>query len=82
MALLTLDEAAARIGASRETIDEWVRIGLMTVQEGPDKINLPIALPGNSQPEKYVEEEELFEQAESAGWFELGTENWDSIEDE
>jgi hypothetical protein len=81
MALLTLEEAAARVGAPRATIEEWIRSGLLAVQVCPRPDNLPPGALGAIQMDKYVDDEELFERAESAGWFELGAENWDSSED-
>ena len=82
MALLTLEEAAARIGAPRERIEEWVASGLLTVHMHPRPGKVPGDAGGLGPMEKYVEEDELFERAESAGWFELGAENWDGAEGE
>jgi hypothetical protein len=82
MAWLTLEEAAARIGAPREALEEWVRHGLLAVHTLPRQEAPPLDAPGLRKVEQYVDEDELFERAESLGWFELSAENWDGEEGE
>jgi hypothetical protein len=77
MAWLTLEEAAARIGAPRETLEEWVQHGLLAVHAQSPPGSPPADLPGVKNLEEYVDEDELLERAESLGWFELSAENWD-----
>jgi hypothetical protein len=81
MALITLEEAAARTGAARETIEEWVKSGLLAVQERPRPASSPPGDLGRQSMEKCVDEEELFDVAENMGWLELSSENWDDDED-
>jgi hypothetical protein len=82
MALLTLEEAAVRIGVPRETLKDWVQQGLLTVHGQPPRESPTAEPPGVKSSEEYVDEEELFERAESLGWFELSAENWDDDEGE
>ena len=72
MALLTLEQAAARLGTPRETIEEWVRLGL---------ISLHPALASSPHGEHHVTEEELLRTAESVGWLQLSQRNWDDAEE-
>jgi hypothetical protein len=81
MPLLTLDEAADRVGVPRTTIDEWVQGGLLRLQKRPRSDELPPDVLGLLRLEDCVDEEELFAKAENLGWFVLGAENWDSVED-
>ena len=41
IALLTLEEAAARIDVPRETIEEWIRSGLLTTRRLPRPRKVP-----------------------------------------
>jgi hypothetical protein len=78
MALITLGEAARRTDASREKLDEWIKLGLLAVHARP--VNPP---PGGAEPtqtEPCVDEEDLFDVAESEGWWEVSVESWDSEE--
>ena len=70
MGLITLDEAAARLGVPRETVEEWCRSGLLTPRPGP----------ASPPTEPCVEEEELAAVGESLGWLELSGGGWDSAE--
>jgi hypothetical protein len=88
MRLLTLDEAAAKIDAPRETIEEWIRLGLLTVHSGPQlsqpavgQSSVKERLAAKSQVEQRIDEDELFDVAEREGWLELGAENWDGDEE-
>jgi hypothetical protein len=72
MALLTLEQAAARLDTPRETIQEWVRLGLLPLHEAP------VSSPHGEQ---HVEEEELLRIAESMGWLQLSQQNWDDAEE-
>ncbi len=70
MALITIQEAAERLGISLETVETWVQMGLLRV-----------TLKTPSVPEGalgiLVEEDELQRVAESMGWFILAAERWD-----
>jgi hypothetical protein len=88
MRLLTVGEAAAKIDTSRETIEEWIRLGLLIVHFGP-QLSQPAegqsSVEGRpaakSQVEQWIDEDELFDVAEREGWLELGAENWDGDEE-
>jgi hypothetical protein len=71
--MISLKEAASRLGLSPKTIEEWADKGLLQIRNG--------AKPAES-PEKMVDEEELAQVAENLGWFQLSAENWDEDEGE
>jgi hypothetical protein len=73
MVLLTLEQAAARLDTPRDTIEEWIRLGLLSVRPSP----LSPPPPG----EQCVAEEELFRIADSVGWLHLSQQNWDDAEE-
>jgi predicted site-specific integrase-resolvase len=56
MSLLTLDEAAIRLGVPRQTIEDWMKRGLLASEH-------PSVPPGCA--ETYVEEDQLLDVAES-----------------
>jgi len=62
--MISLDEAAARLGLSPQTIEEWAEKGLLHVHVR----------------EQQVDEEELAQVAESLGWLQLSAEDWDDDE--
>ena len=82
MAWLTLEEAAARIRAPRETLEDWIQNNLLEVHTFPGLVNLPPNAPEATRLEKYVDEDKLFERAENLGWLELSSETWDGPADE
>jgi hypothetical protein len=82
MPLLTLDEAAVRLGTSRETIDQWIRSGVLSVHQRPQPNGSPDGVIGTARLEPCVDEDELFDKADSMGWLMLSAEAWDRTEDE
>jgi len=72
MGLLTIPEAAVKLDTQRETIEQWIELGLLAVHPPPVSTSVPA--------EKWVAEEELFRIAESVGWLHLSQQNWDDIE--
>jgi hypothetical protein len=81
MSLLPLDEAAARLGVPRTTVEDWVQRGLLTAHDQPVRADVVSGGPGQSKI-PYVEEEQLFDVAESMGWLELSAGRWDGDEEE
>ncbi len=80
MALVTLDEASARLGVARGTIEDWARQGLVTLRPRLLPENPP---PGSSAEERAdpcVEEDQLVDVAESLGWLQLSGDGWDGEE--
>ena len=75
MALISMDEAAARIRAPRETVEEWARLGLLTLRAASPTLEVPSG-------EQSVDEEELADVAERMGWWEVTAESWEHQEDE
>ncbi len=81
MSMISLEEAATRLGLSAEAIEEWAEQGLLHVQsvvpvrEGP-----PVYTAGLGVPEQQVDEDELAQVAESLGWLQLSAESWDDDE--
>ena len=85
MALISLNEAAARIHAPRQLIEEWARRGLLTVQALGHPSSTGLVSPGAAPTVSAcqgVDEDELADVAESMGWWELTIESWDRQEDE
>jgi len=76
--MISLDEAATRLGLSLQTIEEWGKTGLLQVH--------PVVTPGYFPPawvtEQQVDEDELAHVAESLGWLQLSAEDWDEDEGE
>lgn len=82
MPLITLDEAAARIGVTRETFDQWLQQGILPIYQRSVPAQSPT---GDARPprlEQCVDEDEVVEIADSIGWFMLSAENWDGAEAE
>jgi hypothetical protein len=71
MSMISLGEAATRLGLSPEAIEEWAQKGLLHVHTV-----------GMVVKEQQVDEEELAEIAESLGWLQLSAEGWDDDEGE
>jgi hypothetical protein len=82
MAMISLDEAAIRLGLSLEAIEEWANKGLLHVHTIGTPGDLPPALVEPGVREQQVDEEELAQVAESLGWLQLSTEDWDDDEGE
>jgi predicted site-specific integrase-resolvase len=80
MALITLEQAAARIGVPRETVEEWIRLGLLPTQETLSANGSPQPI-ASSPLEKYVDEQDLHDRVESLGWLKLSAEGWDGAEE-
>jgi hypothetical protein len=78
MSMISLEEAAARLGLTPEAIEEWAKKGLLHV----DTVVTPGAMPQSSVRlvvnEQQVDEEELAQVAESLGWLQLSAEDWDN----
>jgi hypothetical protein len=82
MSMISLDEAAIRLGLSPGTIEEWSKKGLLHVHTVVTSSDLPPALAGLVVREQQVDEEELAQVAESLGWLQLSAEDWDDDEGE
>ena len=78
MSMISLDEAATRLGLSLEAIEEWARKGLIHVDTVVTPGDLPPASVGLAVKEQQVvDAEELAQVAESLGWLQLSAEDWD-----
>lgn len=73
MTLISFDEAATRLGMPRQTVEDWVRRGLLSMQAGASANGSPGSLP-------CIDEEELAHLAESIGWLSHSTDQWESDE--
>jgi predicted site-specific integrase-resolvase len=73
MPLLSLQQAADRIGVSRTTIEDWSRRGLLEIHVQP---------PGDSPDARMVDEEELDRITEQIGWLQLSADSWDGPAEE
>ncbi len=80
MPLITLEEAAARLGVSADVIEDWGRRGLVVIQHGASPPAPPADARGRGG-EPCVEEEQVAELAESLGWLHLSGEHWDEDEE-
>jgi len=78
MAMISLDEAATRLGLSPQTIEEWGNKGLLHVHT----VVTPGYLPPAWMTEQQVDEDELAQVAENLGWLQLSAEDWDDDEGE
>jgi hypothetical protein len=72
--LLSLDEAACRLGTTSDEIQQWIHEGLLPVFVG-DRFSTHTS--GSLPPEAKVDEEKLWEVAETMGWLKLSVEAWD-----
>ncbi|MEJ5251548.1 MAG: hypothetical protein HPY54_09930 [Chthonomonadetes bacterium] len=84
MALITISQAAKRIGADEQTICRWIETGLLTPQrtlvtqrqaKRSDLVHCPragYAIPADSL---LIDAEELDEIAESEGWLLIASES-------
>jgi hypothetical protein len=82
MSYLPLDAAATRLGVARETIEDWIQRGLLTVHAQTVGADVPSGGPGSAQVVRCVEEEQLCDVAESLGWLEMSAEHWDDGEED
>ena len=73
MGIINVDEAAAKLDTPRDTIEEWIRLGLLSLQPSP-RTSPPHG-------EQWVAEEEVLRIAESVGWLHLSQQNWDDAEE-
>jgi hypothetical protein len=76
MSMISLGEAAARLGLSLEAIEEWAKKGLLHVTPR----DVPPAYVGLVMKDQQVDEEELAQVAESLGWLQVSAEDWDDDE--
>jgi hypothetical protein len=77
MAMISVEEAARRLGLATTTIKEWGEQGLLTIEVRIHPSNAPPGGMELMQTERYVEEEQLAEVAESLGWLFLSAGNWE-----
>ena len=77
MSMISLDEAATRLGLSLEAIEEWANKGLLHVHTVVNPRDLPPGSVGLVVREQQVDAEELSQVAESLGWLQLSAEDWD-----
>jgi len=76
MALIPLELAAERFGISAQTIERWAQQGLLSIHI---KLHAPAkeGMLGLVMVERWVDEDELADVAESLGWLKLSAEGWD-----
>ena len=74
MGLISLEEAANRLGVPSTTIEQWSERGLLT-------LHVPRKRAATPQTQRLVEEEELTEVAEKLGWLFLSAGNWEGPKD-
>ena len=74
MGLISLEEAANRLGVPSTTIEQWSERGLLTLRVPRERAATPRA-------QRFVEEEELTEVAEKLGWLFLSADNWEGPKD-
>ena len=79
--LISLEEAAVRLGVPAKTLEKWGEIGLLNIQERACLSNLHPDLVGLSPAERCVEEGQLANVAESLGWLSLSANDWDGPKD-
>ena len=80
MSMISLVEAATRLGLSPEAIEEWAKKGLLHVHTVVTPRGVPPAIVGLAGRDQQVDEEELAQVAESLGWLQLSGEAWDDDE--
>ena len=81
MGLISTKEAADRLGITHDTIDDWVRRGLLKLSYRPAHPAGPTEATGPGRKEPCVDEDQLFDIAESLGWLQLGADRWDGPEE-
>ncbi len=82
MAMISLDEAATRLGLTREAIEEWEKTGLLQIHPVVTGVENTPTIAGLAVRLRQVDEEELAQVAESLGWLQLSSEGWDNDEGE
>jgi predicted DNA-binding transcriptional regulator AlpA len=82
MSLISIQEAANRVGVSRETIEAWAKQGLLSLHVAPRPHQLPPGTLGFLTVDQFVDDEELDHVAESMGWLHVAAEGWDGTEGE
>ncbi len=76
MALIPLKLAAARLGVSVKTIEDWAQQGLLSIHIR-SHASAKEGMLGLVTVERLVDEDELVDVAESLGWLQLSAEGWD-----
>ncbi len=79
MALIALSEAAHRLGVREEILEGWVQQGLLTVHHRT--VTSVEGTLSTTVIERLVDEEEVWQVAESIGWLQLSAEGWEGEED-
>jgi len=82
MSMISLGDAAARLGLSPEAIGEWAKKGLLHVHSVVTPGDVPPAFVGLVARDQQVDEEELAQVVESLGWLQVSAEDWDDDEGE
>ncbi len=77
MSMISLDEAATRLGLPPGTIEEWAKKGLLHLQTVVTPADQPPTFVGHVVKEQQVDEEEIVQVAESLGWLQLSAEDWE-----
>jgi len=76
--LLSLEQAAHRLGTTQDEVQRWIDEGLLSVfRQEPFPSHQPS---GSASPEVKVDEDELLEVAETVGWLRLSAAAWDDAE--
>ncbi len=74
--MISLDEAASRLGLTLEVIEEWAKKGLLHFHTVATPGDLPPASVGLVvREQQVVDAEELAQVAESLGWLQLSAED-------
>ncbi len=79
MALISLEIAARRLGVTKETLEGWVQRGLLSVHIR-SQASSPEGTLGLGLVERLVDEDEVWQVAESLGWLQLSAEGWEGEE--
>jgi hypothetical protein len=66
--MITIEAGAAQLGLPVETLELWIRQGLLDHKPGV--------------PEQLIDEDRLYNVAESLGWLRLSCESWDGPKEE
>ena len=78
MAKIPIEIGAAKLGVPVETVDSWVQNGLVEIE-----VRVPQVPPGKIgflTVERFVDEDQLQDVAESLGWLQLSGDSWDGPE--
>jgi hypothetical protein len=79
MAMIEIETGAKHLGVPTETVEAWIKQGLLPVQVRD--VTPPAGTTGVLVRQRFIDDDELRQVAESLGWLEIAGSGWDGPEE-